>query len=115
MRNLVLVSLTVLVVSSFFTALFSRKRTEESNWASIVFCADLFFAFVGMIIVGWANAAATNQFAKYQEGFPDVDMGGLPVDVIIGNMLIFCTPLIIWGLGRLIGGRLRRSPRTITI
>lgn len=97
MRTFVFVVWVVLVLLSVVARVMIRRKKENRPVVEAVLGADMIFFIVGFILVGLANASLTNQLAKYEEGFPNVDMGGLPPMLFFGNLLFFFTPLMVVG------------------
>ena len=98
MRTLILVVLATLVILSIIARVQIRRGKGDGNFVSAVLAADTLFLFLGLFLVGLADVGSTNQLAKYQEGFPHVDRGGLPPDLFFGNLLIFALPLFAVGV-----------------
>jgi hypothetical protein len=79
-----------------------RRGHKEHPFVVSVQFADLIFMMLGLFIIGLANASLTNPFAKYQEGYPHVDAGGLPGEVFFINMIFFMAPLFAVGFFRIV-------------
>ena len=104
MHTLMIWLIVILVPLSLVAGLIVRRDVDESFFSTFVALADSMTAFIGLFLALLTNASMTNQFAKYEEGFPNVDTGGLPGVVMIVNLAIFFSPLIALGVGR----RIRR-------
>lgn len=100
MSKILLVICIILVALSLVARVMIRRRRENHPFVVGIEITDILFLFLGILILGLVNMSMTNQFAKYDEGFPYVNMGGLPADVFIVNMFLFISPLIALGLLR---------------
>lgn len=94
MRTFIIVVWVVLMVLSIIARIISKRKSGNHPFVAAIGTIDMVFCFLGMILVGLANVGATNQFAKYQEGYPNVDAGGLPAVYLFGNLFIFALPLL---------------------
>ncbi|MEK7227308.1 MAG: hypothetical protein AAB641_00215 [Patescibacteria group bacterium] len=102
MRLLLVVVCAVLVVLSLVVRMMVRQGREDHWFVSSVMMANILFAFIGLFLVALANASLTNPFAKYQEGFPHVEAGGLSGPEFVINLIFFLLPLFAAGIGRIL-------------
>ncbi len=95
MRTFIIVTWVVLMVLSIIARVISKRKSLDHPLVAVVGMADMALLFIGTMLVGLANVGSTNQFAKYMDGYPNVDAGGLSPGVLFGNLFIFALPLMI--------------------